>query len=121
MPVKVKSDKKLKVIEGGVEKELPLSKEVCYAITKKDGAPIVVAPVVTRNKRGVEVVRFRKVVDPGQCPSTHTLNRNVPKLKIGYRELPKALGLLASAKKAAPAKVMGKMLAGIGKKKSAAR
>jgi len=116
----------IKVIEGGKETTKDLAVNTCFAITKKEGGRItriLVAPVVTTNARGKEVVRFRRVADEKACEQIgiKELNRRVEKLKIGYRELPKALGLLTGARKAAPAKVWGKMVAGAAKKKKRAR
>jgi len=113
-----KTGKKIKILDGGRTAEAELAVDVCFAITKRDGTEIVVAPVVTKNARGKEVVRFKRVADRNECPGTpKKLNRRVEKLKIGYKELPKALGLLTGARKAAPAKVWGKMVAGAAKKK----
>jgi signal recognition particle subunit SEC65 len=114
----------IRVIEGGKETTKELAVNTCFAITKKEGGRItriLVAPVVTTNARGKEVVRFRRVADEKACEQIgiKELNRRVEKLKIGYRELPKALGLLTGARKAAPAKVWGKMVAGVAKKKRA--
>jgi len=115
-----KTGKKIKILVGGKETEAELAVDACFAITTKEGTDIVVAPVVARNARGKEVVRFKRVADVNQCPGTpKKLNRHAEKLKIGYRELPKALGLLTGARKAAPAKVWGKMVAGVAKKKRA--
>jgi signal recognition particle subunit SEC65 len=116
----------IRVIEGGKEATKDLAANTCFAITKKEGGRItriLVAPVVTTNARGKEVVRFRRVADEKACEQIgiKELNRRVEKLKIGYRELPKALGLLTGARKAAPAKVWGKMVAGVAKKKKRAR
>jgi signal recognition particle subunit SEC65 len=115
----------IRVIEGGKETTKDLAVNTCFAITKKEGGRItriLVAPVVTTNARGKEVVRFRRVADEKACEQIgiKELNRRVEKLKIGYRELPKALGLLTGARKAAPAKVWGKMVAGAAKKKKRA-
>jgi len=105
---------------GGQETEAELAVDACFAITTKKGTDIVVAPVVAKNARGKEVVRFKRVADVNQCPGTpKKLNRHVPKLKIGYKEAPKALGVLTGARKAAPAKVWGKMVVGAAKKKRA--
>jgi hypothetical protein len=120
-----KTGTKIKVIEGGRETEKDLAVNTCFAITKREGARItriLVAPVVTTNARGKEVVRFRRVADEKACEQLgiKELNRRAEKYKIGYRELPKALGLLTGARKAAPAKVWGKMVAGAAKKKKRA-
>jgi hypothetical protein len=112
-----KTGTKITVWEGGQQVEKELAVNTCFAITRKTGENIVVAPVVTTNTRGKEVVRFRKVVNPGQCPGTKVLNRRVEKLKVGYREVPKALGVLTGARKAAPAKIWGKLVTGAAKKK----
>jgi hypothetical protein len=116
-----KTGTKIKVLEGGRQVEKDLAINACFAITKKDGTSILVAPVVTTNARGKEVVRFRKVADESQCQQIgiKTLNRRVGKLKIGHREVWKALGVLTGARKAAPAKIWGKLVAGTAKKKGA--
>jgi signal recognition particle subunit SEC65 len=121
-----KTGKTIKVIEGGKETVKDLAVNTCFAITKKEGSRItriLVAPVVTTNTRGKEVVRFRRVADEKACEQIgiKELNRRVEKLKIGYKELPKALGLLTGARKASPAKIWGKMVAGAAKKKKRAR
>jgi signal recognition particle subunit SEC65 len=118
-----KAGAKIKVVEGGREVDKDLAVNTCFAITKRNGTRILVAPVVTTNTRGKEVVRFRRVADEKACDNIgiKELNRRVSKLKIGYRELPKALGLLTGARRAAPAKVWGKMVAGAAKKKKRAR
>jgi hypothetical protein len=117
-----KTGKKIKIVVGGRETEAELAVDTCFAITKKrDGRieHIVVAPVVAKNAKGKEVVRFKRVADESQCPGTpKVLNRHAPKLKIGYKEAPKALGVLTGARKAAPAKVWGKLVVAAAKKKS---
>jgi len=114
-----KAGAKITVWEGGKQVDKELVVNTCFAITRKTGENIVVAPVATTNTRGKEVVRFRKVVNPDQCPGIKVLNRRVSKLKVGYREIPKALGVLTGARKAAPAKIWGKLVAGAAKKKGA--
>jgi hypothetical protein len=117
-----KTGRKITVVEGGKQVARELAVDACFAITKRDGTQIVVAPVVATNTRGKEVVRFKRVADPSECPgSPKVLNRRVGKLKIGYREVWKALGVITGARKAAPAKIWGKLVAGAAKKKKSAK
>ena len=116
-----KTGSTIKVWEGGRQVEKELAVNACFAITKRDGSSILVAPVVTTNARGKEVVRFRRVAEKEQCDQIgiKVLDRHAKKLKIGHREVWKALGVLTGARKAAPAKVWGKLVAGAAKKKGA--
>jgi len=118
-----KTGKKIKIVVGGKETDAELAVDTCFAITKKRNGQIehiVVAPVVAKNAKGKEVVRFKRVADESQCPGTpKVLDRHAPRLKIGYKEIHKALGLLTGAKKAASAKTLGKMIAAAEKKKRA--
>jgi hypothetical protein len=118
-----KAGTKIKVIEGGREVDRELVVNTCFAITKRNGTRILVAPVATTNARGKEVVRFRRVADEKACDNIgiKVLNRRVEKLKIGHREVWKALGVITGARKAAPAKIWGKLVAGAAKKKKGAK